>query len=302
MTNDFKSILHNQLKEMVLKRMPVPGSYDTGIESLTTYRTDEQSSVSNNCFYRPLVALILQGTKRSIIGSEEFLYSENQCLVACIDVPVMSFITSASAEKPFVSIGLELDKYLISQLLVESPDILTVSENETSRGTEVMETDINILGAFLRLIEICDDPTQISVLAPMVIREIHYRLLISPMGHILRSINQSGTPCNQISHAIAWLKENFRKPLQIERLAAQFNMSASHFYRRFKQITTLSPLQYQKRLRLHEAQRLILVEDTDAYHAALNVGYESPTQFSREYKRLFGESPKRDIQRKSQKS
>ncbi len=294
--NDLVHILRNQLKDKVLERMPEPDLYPTAIEGLTTYRKDDTSAHSSNCFYEPLVSFPLQGAKRSIIGSNEYAYGENQCLVASVDIPVMSYITAASPEKPYVAMTLRLDKYLVNQLIAEVPET-TLSETKSTRGTEVVDADPHILSAFLRLAEICDDENQIPVLAPMILREIYYRLLIGPVGHILRSINTSGSPCNQVSNAIAWLQENFKEPLQVDKLAEQFNMSTSHFHRRFKQITTLSPVQYQKRLRLHEAQRLMLTEDVDAYHAALAVGYESPTQFNREYKRLFGQPPRRDVAR-----
>lgn len=278
--------------------MPEPGLYPNQmpVEGLTISRRDDADSISGNCFYQPLVSFPLQGAKRSIIGSDEYTYGENQCLVACVDVPAMSYITAATPEKPYVAMTLRLDKYLVSQLVSEIPESAT-PETKTKRGTEVVDADPHILSAFLRLAEICDDESQIPILAPMVLREIHYRLLIGPVGHILRMLHTSGTPSNQISAAILWLRDNFKEPLQIEKLAEKFSMSASHFHRRFKQITTLSPVQYQKRLRLHEAQRLMLTEDVDAYHAALAVGYESPTQFNREYKRLFGQPPRRDVKR-----
>ena len=299
--NEQTDVLRNQLKEILLERMPEPGLFSTALEELTTFRKNEKDLNCNNCFYQPLVSIPVQGAKRSIIGSDEYRYGEGQCLVASVDIPVTSHITAASAKKPYLAITLGLDKYVINQLISELPDVYA-AEVSTNRSTEVIDADPGILNAFIRLAEICDDEHQIPILAPLIIREIHYRLLVGPVGHILQMINTAGTPSNQVSSAIAWLRDNYREPLQVDKLAERFGMSISNFHRRFKQVTTLSPVQYQKRLRLHEAQRLMLTEDVNAYHAALSVGYESPTQFNREYKRLFGEPPRRDVHRLAQTS
>jgi len=145
------------------------------------------------------------------------------------------------------------------------------------------------------LVELLEKPEQIPVLAPLIIREIHYRLLIGAQGERLRMINMLGTQSNQIARTITWLRDNYKEPLQVDELARKVNMATSTFHRHFRLVTTLSPLQFQKRLRLYEAQRLMLVENEDAAIAALAVGYESPTQFNREYKRQFGEPPHRHV-------
>lgn len=202
--------LRNQLKETLLERMPEPGLFSTSIEGLRVSRKDEIDSTSNNCFYQPLVSIPVQGAKKSIIGSDEYRYGEGQCLVASVDVPATNHITAASTKKPFLAITLGLDKYVINQLIAELPDVYA-AEATTTRSTEVIDADPGILNAFIRLAEICDDKDQIPILAPMIIREIHYRLLTGPVGHILQMINTSGTPSNQISSAITWLRENFRE-------------------------------------------------------------------------------------------
>lgn len=161
----------------------------------------------------------------------------------------------------------------------------------------IAETDEALLDAFYRLISLLDRPERQKIMAPMIIKEIHYLLLTSPLGDILRSVNTKGSRNNQIADAIAWLKENYRQPLKIEELAHKFNMAESSFYRHFSKVTSLSPLQYQKRLRLYEAQRLMLSENLDAANAAYEVGYESASQFNREYKRMFGMPPKTNVNR-----
>jgi AraC-like DNA-binding protein len=282
---------NNLLKEKLLRWMPEPGRYPTAIEGLTIVRRDEANQ-PENCFYKPLVAVIVQGIKRSVIGSEEYRYGENHCLVTGVDMPSVNHVTVASPEKPFLGLSLTLDKYLITQLAAEIPPRLG---NGSYKGMAVADVDPDVQDAFLRLAELLEKPEQIPVLAPMIIREIHYRLLIGHQGERLRMINTLGTQSNQIAKTITWLRDNYKETLQVDELARKVNMATSTFHRHFRQVTTLSPLQFQKRLRLYEAQRLMLVENEDAAVAAIAVGYESPTQFNREYKRLFREPPHRHV-------
>jgi AraC-like DNA-binding protein len=284
---------NNLLKEKLLRWMPESGRYPTAIEGLTIVRRDEANQ-PENCFYKPLVAVIVQGFKRSVIGSDEYRYGENHCLVTGVDMPSVNHVTVASPEHPFLGLSLTLDKYLITQLATEIPPRLG---NGSYKGMAVADVDPDVLDAFLRLAELLDKPEQILILAPMIIREIHYRLLIGPQGERLRMINTLGTQSNQIAKTITWLRDNYKETLQVDELAKKVNMATSTFHRHFRQLTTLSPLQFQKRLRLYEAQRLMLAENEDAAIAALAVGYESPTQFNREYKRLFGEPPHRHVSR-----
>jgi AraC-like DNA-binding protein len=286
---------NNLLKEKLLRWMPGSGRYPTAIEGLATIRRDEANQ-PENCFYQPLVAVIVQGFKRSIIGSEEFRYGENHCLVAGVDIPSVNYITAASPEQPFLGVSLNLDKYLTTQLAAEIPPSSRLG-NGSYKGISVADVDPDVLDAFLRLAELLEKPEQIPILAPMIIREIHYRLLIGPQGEHLRMINTFGTQSNQIAKTITWLRDNYKEPLQVDELARKVNMATSTFHRHFREVTTLSPLQFQKRLRLYEAQRLMLAEDEDAAMAALAVGYESSTQFNREYKRLFGDPPHRHVTR-----
>jgi AraC-like DNA-binding protein len=285
--------INRLLKEKLLRRLPEPGRYPTAIEGFMIARRHDARELEN-CVYRPLVAVVLQGSKRSVIGSEEYRYGENHCLVIGVDVPSANHVLVASPEKPFLAVTLDLDRYLITQLGAEIPPRLG---NGSTKGMAVAEVDPDILDAFLRLTELLEKPEQIPVLAPMIIREIHYRLLIGPQGERLRMINTLGTQSNQVAKSITWLRDNYKEPLQVDELAKKVNMATSTFHRHFRDVTTLSPLQFQKRLRLFEAQRLMLVENEDAALAAIAVGYESPTQFNREYKRLFGEPPHRHVNR-----
>ena len=284
---------NNLLKEKLLHWMPDSGRYPTAINGLSISRRHDSKEL-DNCIYNPLVAVVVQGSKRSVIGSEEYRYSENHCLVVGVDIPSANHIIVASPEQPFLAVSLDFDKYMITQLAAEIPPSPRAG-NDACKGMAVAEVDPDVLEAFLRLIDLLDKPQQISILAPMIIREIHYRLLIGPQGELLRMVNTLGTQSNQIARTITWLRDNYKEPLQVDELARKAHMAASTFHRHFRQVTTLSPLQFQKRLRLYEAQRLMLVENEDASIAAMAVGYESPTQFNREYKRMFGDSPHRHV-------
>lgn len=283
------------LKEELLRWLPKSGRYPTAVKGLSISRHDEPNQ-SENCFYSPVVGVVVQGFKRSMIGSEEYRYGENHSLLAGVDMPGITHITAASPEQPFLAVSLDLDPYLITRLAAEIPPPPPAkSGNASFRGVSVMEVDPDVLDAFLRLAELLKKPEQIPALAPITIREIHCRLLMGPQGQRLRMINTHGTRSNQVARAITWLRENYREPLQVDELARKVNMATSTFHRHFRQVTTLSPLQFQKRLRLYEAQRLMLVDNTDAGGAALAVGYESATQFNREYKRQFGEPPRKNV-------
>ncbi len=283
------------LREKVLQLTPKPGVNETAIEGLRISRR-EVPNMLENCFSEPIVGVIVQGFKRSVIGSEEFRYGEKHCLVAGVDMPSSSSIIAASPERPFLAVSLCLDKVLITRLAAETP-LPPDRGPDAPKGISIAEVDPDVLDAFLRLVELLEKPTQIPVLAPMIIREIHYRLLIGPQGGHLRRLNTLGTQSNQIAQAITWLRENYKEQFQVDELARKVHMATSTFHRHFKEVTTLSPLQFHKRLRLFEAQRLMLAESENATSAGLAVGYESPTQFNREYKRLFGEPPHRDALR-----
>lgn len=283
----------NRLKEKVQALLPEPGMLQTGIKGFNiSLRT--APTLNQHCFYRPMAIVVLQGKKQTVLGSERFTYDENRLVVTSIDIPTVGSIVEASPEKPFMALILELDNYVIGQLLSEG----SYPEAAASRrGMGIIAADEALLDAFSRLLELSGHPERQKVMAPMIVREIHYLLLTSPLGDILRSVNTKGSQNNRIAGAIAWLKENYRQSLKIDKLAQMFNMAESSFYRHFSKVTSLSPLQYQKQLRLYEAQRLMLSENFQADEAAYEVGYESASQFNREYKRMFGAPPKTNVNR-----
>jgi AraC-like DNA-binding protein len=283
------------LKKKMLRRLPAQARISTPVEGLTLTRRDE-ARPPESCFYQPMLALIAQGAKRAMIGNEEYRYGEGHCMLVGVDMPGVYHITEASAEAPFLSLSICLNRYTITQLLAEMPP--SRENGKSPSAVLVSETPVEVLDAFSRLLDLLDAPARISVLAPMILREIHFHLLTELQGDCLRMVGTSGTQTHQIAQAIGWLRENYAETLHVGRLAQRANMSLSTFHRHFRQFTSLSPLQFQKRMRLYEAERLMLLEGKDVGTVALEVGYESGSQFNREYKRQFGEPPRRDVSRK----
>lgn len=291
--SDETTFLKRGFLERLMRRVPECGIFETAIPSLSFVRR-EAPTPPVTYMQEPSVCLIAQGAKRLFLGQSCIEYDAAHFLITALDLPVVAEITEASRARPYLSVKLRLDQQIISELLAEgavaiprgpvSPEAMTVSELSPP-----------LLGAFTRLIDLLDEPESIPVLRPLLEREITYRLLASEQGPHLRQIGISGSQGYQISRAIGWLKSNFDRSFKVDELAKLSLMSTSSFHHYFRKLTSMSPLQYQKWLRLQEARRLMLAEGFDAASAAFRVGYESPSQFSREYSRLFKESPARDI-------
>lgn len=240
------------------------------------------------------ICLIGQGRKRLFLGEESYIYDAHRFLVTSVDLPVVSQVLEASDASPYLGLTLELDFRAIAQLILDrgmSPD----EPSKELLGVAVSDVTPRLLDAFNRLIDLLDSPEDIPVLAPLIKQEIFYRLLQSEQGPRLRQITSVGHHGYRISRAIEWLKSNFSRPMKVQELASKAGLSLSAFHHHFRAVTSMSPLQYQKRMRLNEARRMMLTERIDVSSAAFNVGYESPSQFSREYSRQFGASPTRDI-------
>lgn len=265
----------------------------TDIPGLSLYRRTRVTEPSS-ALYEPCVCVIAQGAKRVILGEDAYVYDAQHFLLTSVNLPTVVQIARASEAKPCLGIVLKLDLREVAQMMVESA-LPPPREQLAGRGMATGEVTLPLLAAFQRLVGLLDEPKDIPILAPIIQREILYRLLTSDQGARLRQIASAGSQGNQIARAIDWLKGNYSKPLRIEDLAAQVYMSPSTFHHHFRELTARSPLQYQKWLRLNEARRLMLTERLDATGAAIQVGYESPTQFNREYSRLFGAPPLRDI-------
>lgn len=282
-------------KKLLALTQSAPGAHQTAIDGFVLHRQVGNDDPKPR-FYEPVIIVVAQGEKWVRIGEEEHHFGENLCFVTGVDMPASSCVMSASRERPYLSMSLALNRSLIADLASKVPPSSSRNGN-LCRGAVVQNLEPDLLDAFLRLAELAEKPEQIPVMSGLLLREIHYRLFVSPFGDILRSLNTFGSRGNYIAQALSWLKDNFKEPLRVEDLAGRMNMAPSTFHKHFKDVTTLSPLQYQKRLRLGEAQRLMLSSGCDVTQAATAVGYESATQFIREYKRLFGESPRRDVVR-----
>jgi len=266
---------------------------ETAIPGLILARRNEPSEPIS-ILYEPRICVIAQGAKRVQLGDNEYVYDTHHFLLTSVDLPTFVQVIKASPEKPYLGLVLNIDQREISQLMVDS-NLPPPRPQQSSRGMATGKVTLPLLAAFQRLIDLLDEPKDIPILAPIIEREIFYRLLVGDQGARLRQIASSGSQSNQIARAIEWLKGNYTQPLRIDDLAAQVNMSTSTFHHHFRAVTAMSPLQYQKWLRLNEARRLLLSENQDATTAAFQVGYESPSQFSREYSRMFGAPPLRDI-------
>jgi len=244
--------------------------------------------------YEPSICMVAQGAKRVKLGNETFIYDPHNYLITSVHLPTVVQVIEASETKPYLGLRLLLDPHEIARMMADS-NLPPPRTQQSSRGMATGEVTQPLLNAFERLIALLDAEQDIPILAPLIQREIVYRLLTGDQGARLRQIAAAGSQSQQIARAIEWLKGNFAEPLRIDDLAGRASMSTSTFHHHFRSMTALSPLQYQKQLRLQEARRLMLSERLDAATAAFQVGYESPSQFSREYSRQFGAPPLRDV-------
>ncbi len=288
--------MKSELKELqqLIARFTDDGELPTtAIPGLSLYTMNEPTDLICG-MYEPSICVVAQGSKRVIIGNDSLVYDPNHYLISSIHLPTAFQILDASKEKPYLGLKLVLDLREISQLMIDS-NLPAPREQKSSLGMSIGTLTPQLLNAFNRLIDLLNHETDIPILAPTIQREITYRLLTGDQGARLRQIASTGSQSRQIARVIEWLKENFVQPLKVEDLANQAGMSTSTFHHHFRSITALSPLQYQKTLRLQEARQLMLANHLDAAAAAYQVGYESPSQFSREYSRQFGAPPLKDI-------
>jgi AraC-like DNA-binding protein len=268
-----------------LRTIPVPG--------LSLFRKAEPSEPVTG-IYEPSVCLIAQGAKRVLLGDDTYVYDASHYLFSGLHLPVIAQVIEASQEKPYLGLRLTFDYRDISQLMADS-QLPTPRHQKTDRGMATGKLTVPLVNAFQRLVDLLDEKQDIPILSPVIQREIFYRLLVGEQGARLRQLALTGTQSQQVARAVLWLKANFSQPLRVDELAEMANMGTSTFHHHFRSMTALSPLQYQKQLRLQEARRLMLTERIDAASAGFQVGYESPSQFSREYSRLYGAPPVRDI-------
>jgi AraC-like DNA-binding protein len=258
------------------------------MDGLLLLRQNAPSSFEAS-LYEPVLCLILQGRKQVSIGEQTLSFGPGECLLVSHDLPVCSRITKA----PYLALVLEVDVATVRKLYDEVAE--SALDSELARAAETHRADPGLLDALCRYLALADSPADAKVLGPLISKEIHYRLLVAPFGGMLRSLIRHDSNASAIARAIGHIRDDIRSPIAIPDLARRVGMSASSFHKHFKTITSTTPLQYQKELRLLEARRLLKTGGASVTTAAYDVGYESPNQFSREYARKFGVPPSRDV-------
>lgn len=287
-------VQHVDLSEVIARWTMGKEDCATSIPNLTFFRREKLTQPCA-CLVEPSIVLVPQGVKQLLVGERAYTYDTERFLITSLDLPGSSQVLQASPDKPCLGLTLRLDLRVISDLIAQVR--LPPPRDRSIDGSAAIGTlTPSLLEPFGRLLALLDEPGAIGVIGPLIEREIHYRLLQSDLAPRLLQIVSVGSQSHRIARAIDWLKTNYTQPLRIDELAAHVQMSPSSLHQHFRQLTAMSPLQYQKWLRLNEARRLMLNEHLDAAGAAFHVGYESPSQFSREYNRLFGAPPKRDIE------
>jgi AraC-like DNA-binding protein len=282
-----------QLASQIAVHAPSPGEHPTAISGLVLFRR----TVPTACFravYEPSLNIFAQGQKRVTLGGTSFLCDGSSFLLSSIDVMAESQVVEASIEEPLLSLLLRLEIPIVREIL-SGDDLPDPEFRVQGAGLALGKSTAGLLSACSRLIELLDTPKEIPFLSRLIQREIAYRILRTPQGERLRAIATTGDLSNRTAKAIAWLRANYVKPLHMAELANVARMGVSTLHHQFRALTSMSPLQYQKQLRLHAAREQMLTDGIDASSAAFEVGYESVSQFNREYSRLFGQPPMRDI-------
>jgi AraC-like DNA-binding protein len=271
------------------------GTHSTAIASLKFIRASGKSEPQYT-IYEPALCIVAQGTKLVMLAEKSFQYDPATYLVASVQLPITGQIIQATPQSPYLSLQLNFSADQILDIIKES-EVTWGQKEDAARGLLVSRTSTSLLDAVLRLVRLLDEPWDIPVLAPLIIREILYRVLQDEQGSSVLQFAVAGSHAQRIAKVIELINRDFDKPLRIDYLAMTANMSPSSLHHHFKEVSAMSPLQYQKQIRLQEARRLLLSETSEAADAGFRVGYESPSQFSREYARMFGLPPVSDIKR-----
>ena len=266
--------------------------YATGLDGLSILRSRKPTMLEAT-LYNPLLCLILQGRKETHVGARQVSFTAGESLIVSHQLPVISRVTEATEMKPYVALVLELDMDIVRSLYDEISEIEI--EEEQARAFNVGKTDEALMDAMGRFIDLIDRPFEAKVMLPLVLREIHFRLLLARHGGMLRQLLRRGSHADRIAKAITRIKEDYATSLTVAELASIAGLSPSSFHEHFKALTATTPLQYQKELRLLKARHLLMNGTHSVSSAAFEVGYESSTQFSREYSRKFGYSPRKDL-------
>lgn len=281
-----------ELVDRIAQALPEDGTLDVS----ASFRLARSSKPTQpiHSLYQPAFCVVAQGRKQALLGEEVFRYDPGHYLIYTVDLPLTFRVEEASKERPYLGFRLNLDSSLVASVMMES-GIEPKKGDVSMKAMDVSPMDANLLDAVVRLVRLLDAPVEGKVLEPLIVREIVFRLLAGGQGARLSHLLAAGADTHRISKAIGHLRDNFDQPLRIEDVARDLGMSVSGFHHHFKSVTAMSPLQFQKQVRLQEARRLMLGEDLDAASAGFRVGYEDPSYFSRDYKKLFGAPPQRDI-------
>ncbi|MCX5569359.1 AraC family transcriptional regulator [Kaistia nematophila] len=269
--------------------------FETAIPRVTLMRSASQTAPTR-VLYEPLFCVVAQGRKQVMVGDKVLIYDTAKYLVVSVDLPASGAILDASDTEPYLAFSMRIDRTALASMILELAEHLD-DDDAPSAGMAVSPIDAELLDPVIRMVRLLDRPRDSGILSPLIEREILYRLLTGAQGRMLRQIALSDSRLSCVNRAIDWIKHNFSEAIRIEGLAAIAGMSVSSFHRHFKAVTSMSPLQFQKQIRLQEARRLLLGQRADAGSIGFAVGYESQSQFSREYSRLFGEPPGRDAAR-----
>jgi AraC-like DNA-binding protein len=285
-------------RDELAERISLAIRRDGKIEPLKGLHFNRSSSPSAPCHAVsiPAFCVIAQGSKEVFLGNDRYQYDPMHYLLATVELPIVSQILEASQAQPYLSLRLDLDPTLVGSVMVEA-GYPSPQSHANVKAIDVSWLDASLLDAVVRLVRLLDTPAEAPVLMPLLAREIIYRLLIGAQGSRLRQIAVLDGYTHHIVKAVDRLRQDFNQPLRIESIAKDLGMSVSGFHHHFKSVTAMSPLQFQKQLRLQEARRLMLGKNLDATSAAYRVGYDDTSHFNREYKRLFGEPPMRDVER-----
>ncbi|WP_214707845.1 MULTISPECIES: AraC family transcriptional regulator [unclassified Exiguobacterium] len=296
---DQPSIQQAELASIIERHTGTNSIHETAIPSLSFVRRPIEKDL-NYGVYRPSLCITAQGMKEVSVGMEDFRYGPGDYLVSSVDLPATSQLIETSLESPYLGFILELKTNEILEVL-DNANVSPLSEASSERGMFVSRLNSSLFNAVLRLVRLLDTPDDIPMLAPLYTKEIIYKVLTGEHGNTLENIVVKGNSAHHIKKAIQLIMTNYDKPLRVDQLAETVNMNVSAFHKHFKEVAAMSPIQFQKQLKLQEARRLLLSETSDAATVAYRVGYESPSQFSREYSRLFGLPPREDIKRLKEK-
>jgi len=285
----------SRLAEILARHVEVDGIHESAIKGVGLIRASAPT-MPMPVVYEPTLCLVAQGRKQAVLGTTAYVYDAAKYLVASVDLPVMGSVIEASAARPYLCLRLNLDTAELSELAIRHP-APEADNGAPPVGIALNKTTPELLEAAVRLAGLLDTPRDIGELAPLVVREILYRLLTGPGNGLVRHMAQANSRLNQIARAIVWIRAHYTEAWNIDDVADVAGMSRSSFHAHFKAVTSMSPLEFRTQLRLQEARRIMVAEAMDAASAGFRVGYESPSQFSRDYGRAFGMPPARDALR-----